>query len=68
LKFYLDLDEALGGERGKLVAPKGHRRLRYENCGCENDRDVIGAINILKRGCGELPLPPKAPHEPLNYR
>jgi len=50
---------------GGKLAPKGHRRLRCKNCGYENDRDVIGAINILKRGCGEPPLPPKAPNEPL---
>jgi len=50
---------------GKLVASKGHRRLRCRKCGYENDRDIIGAVNILKRGCGELPLPPKALDEPL---
>ena len=81
LQFYIEYKANLNGLPVKYVNPKktsslcpicggklaskGHRLLKCEKCGYENDRDVIGAVNILKRGCGEFPLPPKALNEPL---
>ncbi len=52
---------------GGKLAPNGHRLLRCDACGYKADRDIIAAVNLLRRNprCGESPLPPKALNESL---
>ncbi|MGB9830788.1 MAG: hypothetical protein ACPLSP_01805 [Fervidicoccus fontis] len=41
--------------------------MRYYKCGFKHDRDVIGAINIVKRfllGMSPVPLGSKGAHDP----
>jgi putative transposase len=46
---------------GRLRAPNRHRRLKCRKCRYEDDRDVIGCLNMLRmRGA---PLPLKATYE-----
>jgi putative transposase len=46
---------------GGKLASNGHRLVKCQKCGYENDRDITACINILRmRGA---PLPLKATHE-----
>ena len=50
---------------GGKLASNGYRLLRCRKCGCENCRDLIACLNLLKRNprCGESPFSPKATHD-----
>ncbi len=50
--------------RAKLVH-NGYRRLKCPRCGFEEDRDIIGAINVMMRGC-EMWVGSVSPRKPLN--
>jgi putative transposase len=46
---------------GGKLASNGHRLMKCQKCGYENDRDIIACLNMLRmRGA---PLPQKATHE-----
>jgi putative transposase len=51
---------------GGKLASNGHRRLKCRKCRYEDDRDIIGCLNMLKMRGGPLPL--KAINEALTAK
>jgi putative transposase len=52
---------------GGKLASNGHRQLKCQKCGYENDRDVTACLNMLRMK-GLHPFTPKATYEPLTVR
>ncbi len=48
---------------GGKLSPNGHRRLKCPRCGFEGDRDVVGALNVMKRAreMWGASVPPEGP-------